>query len=130
MKNMDEYWIFAYELPYHFVVEAATSTWGGDDFSTPKIIVDKNTLKGCYFDGFITPEGVVLDHYDLLFNARYGYFGVVDFGSYILEKIEKVDKESLSSKRKKELVELQHSLEEVIIEDDDCSILFYGKFKQ
>ncbi|HBF96183.1 MAG TPA: hypothetical protein DDZ57_04265 [Porphyromonadaceae bacterium] len=130
MKNMDEYWIFVYELPHHFVVEVATSTSDGkDDYSTPKLIVDKYTLKGCFFDGFLTPMGVVLDQYDILFNARYGYFGLVDFGSYIDEKIQKVDKESLSSKGKKELEKLQQLIDETDL-DDDCSLLFYGKFKQ
>lgn len=121
--------VFIYELPHHFVVEVATSTSGGDDFSTPKLIVDKYTLKGCFFDGFLTPMGVVLDQYDILFNARYGYFGLVDFGSYIDEKIQKVDKESLSSKGRKELEKLQQLIDETDL-DDDCSLLFYGKFKQ
>ena len=130
MKNMDEYWIFVYELPHHFVVEIATSTSDGkDDYSTPKLIVDKHTLKGCFFDGFITPMGVVLDQYDILFNARYGYFGLVDFGSYIDEKIQKVDKESLSVRSKKELEKLQQLIDETDL-DDDCNLLFYGKFKQ
>lgn len=130
IKNMEEASVFIYELPHHFVVEVATSTsGGGDDFSTPKLIVDKNTLKGCFFDGFLTPMGVVLDQYDILFNARYGYFGLVDFGSYIDEKIQKVDKESLSSKGKKELEKLQQLIDETDL-DDDCSLLFYGKFKQ
>lgn len=131
MKNMkDLYSVFIYELPHHYVVEVATSTsGGGDDFSTQKMIIDKYSLKGCYFDGFITPEGIVLDQYDILFNARYGYFGLVDFGSYIEEKIEKVDREALSSKNKKELEKLQRLLKETD-SDDDCSLLFYGKFKQ
>ena len=130
MKNMDDGTIFIYETPHHFIVEVATSTsGGGDDFSTPKLIVDKHSLKGCFFDGFLTPMGVVLDQYDILFNARYGYFGLVDFGSYIDEKIQKVDKESLSSKGRKELEKLQQLIDETDL-DDDCSLLFYGKFKQ
>ena len=130
MKNMDEGSIFIYELPHHFVVEVATSTaGGGDDFSTPQLIVDKHTLKGCFFDGFLTPMGVVLDQYDILFNARYGYFGLVDFGSYIDEKIQKVDKERLSTEEKKELEKLEQLISETDL-DDDCSLLFYGKFKQ
>lgn len=129
MKNMEEYSIFVYELPHHFVVEVATSTGGQGDYVTPKLIIDKQTLKGCFFDGFITPMGVVLDQYDILFNARYGYFGLVDFGSYIDEKIQKVDKEILSSKSKKELEKLQQFINETD-SDDDCSLLFYGKFKQ
>ena len=130
MKNMDEGSIFIYELPHHFVVEVATSTArGGDDFSTPQLIVDKYTLKGCFFDGFLTPMGVVLDQYDILFNARYGYFGLIDFGSYIDEKIQKVDKESLSTEKKKELEKLEQLISETDL-DDDCSLLFYGKFKQ
>ena len=130
MRNMDEGSIFIYKLPHHFVVKVATSTAGsGDDFPTPQLIVDKHTQKGCFFDGFLTPMGVVLDQYDILFNARYGYFGLVDFGSYIDEKIQKVDIESLSTKEKKELEKLQQLINETDL-DDDCSLLFYGKFKQ
>lgn len=129
IKNMDEGTIFIYELPHHFVVEVATSTWGTDDFSTPIMIVDKHTLKGCHFDGFVTPEGIVLDQYDILFNARHGYFGLIDFGSYIEEKIKKVDREALSSKNRKKLENLQQLIDETDL-DDDCSLLLYGKFKQ
>lgn len=93
------------------------------------MIIGKHSLKGCHFDGFITPEGIVLDQYDILFNARYGYFGLVDFGSYIEEKIEKVDREALSPKNRKKLERLQQLIEETD-PDDDCSLLFYGKFKQ
>ena len=130
MKNMDEYWIFIYELPHHFVVEVATSTNDSEDeYFTPKFIIDKYSLKGCFFDGFITPSGISLNQYDILFNARYGYFGLVDFGSYIDKKIQKVDKENLSTKSKKELEKLQQLIDETEL-DDDCSLLFYGKFKQ
>ncbi len=122
--------IFIFELPKHFIVEIGTETFPGqDEYHTPKMIIDKRTLKGCHFDGFITPEGILLDQYRILARCYYGYFGLIDFGSNIAEKIEKVDKGSLSSKNSKKLEELQQLIEETDL-DDDCSLLFYGKFKQ
>lgn len=130
MKNMEEHWIFIYELPRHFVVEVATSTSSGvDGYSTPKIIIEKHSLKGCYFDGFVMSEGIVLDHYDLLFNTYYGYFGLVDFGSNLMDKIEKVNREKLLPKHRQELEKMQQLIEETDL-DDDCSLLLYGEFKQ
>ncbi|MDR0844579.1 MAG: hypothetical protein LBN71_05100, partial [Tannerella sp.] len=82
---------------------------------------------GCRFTGFITPEGIILDQYDLLAKTSRGHFSLVDFGSYIEPRIKKVDREKLSPESLKKLVKLESMIAE---EDDDCSLLFRGKFIQ
>jgi hypothetical protein len=52
---------------------------------------------------------------------------LVDFGSYIEPRIKKVDREKLSPESLKKLVKLESMIAE---EDDDCSLLFRGKFIQ
>lgn len=131
MKNMnEEATIFIFELPRHFIVEVGTHmSPGNDDYFTLKIIIDKKTRKGCHFDGFLTPEGILLDQYRILTTSYQGYFSFVDFGSYIEEKIERIEKDNLSAMQQEELKKLRLLIDETDL-DDDCSLLLYGKFKQ
>jgi len=126
----DEPYIFIYELPRHFVVEKAQSTRVNDkDIYTPKIIVDKETLRGCYFEGFVTSSGLNLGHYCVL-NQMYGpNFAVIDFSSEVNESIKEIKEESLSSLQKEELQKLKSLLPDNE-DDDEFSLLFVGKFKQ
>lgn len=125
----DEQYIFIHELPNHFVVEKAQSTGTSDnDLFTEKLIVDKKTLRGCYFDGFETASGLILGNYCIL-NQMYGAnFAVLDFSSKVSEYIQKIKEESLTSKQKQELQKLKSIIAENDA-NDECSILFRGKFK-
>lgn len=90
--------IFIHELPQQYVVEKAQSTGISDnDLFTEKFIVDKKTLRGCYFDGFETTSGLLLGNYCIL-NQAYGPdFAVLDFSSSVISGyIQKIEEESLS----------------------------------
>ncbi len=119
--------IVLYELPNQYIVETVHSTGVQNDVISTKIIIDKVSLKGCYFDGFITPSGVLLDQYPMLAYMTNGYFSLVDFGSEIEKRILKVNEKNLSSENREKLDELRKIIEK---EEDDCSLLFVGKFKQ
>ncbi len=126
----DDQYIFIHELPNHFVVEKAQSTGTSDnDLFTEKLIVDKKTLRGCYFDGFETASGLILGNYCIL-NQVYGpNFAVLDFSSKVSEYIQKIKEESLTSTQKQELQKLKSIIAENDA-NDECSILFRGKFKK
>jgi hypothetical protein len=121
------YYVFVYELPRHYVVEEAKSTASSEEPVSRKIIVDKATLRGCRFDGFITQEGIVLDHYDLLWTNTRGHFHLVDYGSVIAEKIKKTVRESLTDEQRAKLAHLEALIANED-EDEDCSLLFRGTF--
>jgi hypothetical protein len=119
--------INVYDLPQPYALRELPYGGGGDDHSTRRVIVDKATLRGCDFEGFITPEGILLNHYDMLMTMSRGYFHLVDFGSEILERIKKIDRTTLTGEQRARLVKLE-ALIGVGDGDDDCSLLFRGKF--
>lgn len=117
---------FIYELPSYYIVESTMSD-GGADAKTPKCIVDKKTLKGASFNGFVTPEGLLLDQYSLLSKTRNGYFSLVEKESRILKRIQKTDKSKLTKEQRKKLKQLYQKLNS---DKNDDTILFMAKFKK
>ena len=117
---------FIYELPSYYIIESTMSD-GGADAKTPKCIVDKKTLKGASFNGFVTPEGLLLDQYSLLSKTRNGYFSLVEKESRILKRIQKTDKSKLTKEQQKKLEQLYEKLNS---DKNDDTILFMAKFKK
>ena len=117
---------FIYELPSYYIIESTMSD-GGADAKTPKCIVDKNTLKGASFNGFVTSEGLLLDQYSLLSKTRNGYFSLVEKESRILKRIQKTDKSKLTKEQRKKLKQLYQKLNS---DKNDDIILFMAKFKK
>ena len=115
-----------YELPSYYIVEA-TKHGGNAETQTPRIIVSKKTLKGARFNGFITPEGLLLNHYTLLAKTRNGYFSLLEKESRILERIQKTDKSKLTKEQRKKLEQLYQQLNSG---KNDDTILFMAKFKK
>ena len=119
--------IFIYELPFYYIVEEGMDSYRGiEHIQANKSIIDKRTLKSCRFSGFITPEGLLLDQYDILFKTHDGYFSLVEQESQILERIQRINKKDLTKKQKEGLDKLQHMIEE---DAEDGFLLFMAKFK-
>ena len=117
---------FIYELPSYYIVES-TMHAGDADAKTPQCIIDKKTLKGARFNGFVTPEGLLLDQYTLLSKTRNGYFSLVEKESRILKRIQKTDKSKLTKEQRKKLEQLYEKLNS---DKNDDTILFMAKFKK
>ena len=117
---------FIYELPSYYIVES-TMHAGDADAKTPQCIIDKKTLKGARFNGFVTPEGLLLDQYTLLSKTRNGYFSLVEKESRILKRIQKTDKSKLTKEQQKKLEQLYQKLNS---DKNDDTILFMAKFKK
>lgn len=122
----EELGLMIYELPSHYITEITGHALEADT-STPKVILDKKTLKGSRFDGFVTPDGLLLNHYDLLYKTRNGYFSLVEKESRILERIQKTDKSKLTKEQRKKLEQLYQHLNS---DKNDDTILFIAKFKK
>lgn len=117
---------FIYELPWYYIVESTVHALNADT-KTPKTIVNKKTLKGAHFNGFVTPEGLLLNQYDLLAKTRNGYFSLIEKESRILERIQKTDKTKLTKEQRKKLDQLYQQLNS---DKNDDTILFMAKFKK
>lgn len=117
---------FIYELPWYYIVESTVHALSADT-QTPMTIVNKKTLKGARFNGFVTPEGLLLNQYDLLAKTRNGYFSLVGKESRILERIQKMDKTKLTKEQRKKLEQLYQQLNS---DKNDDTILFMAKFKK
>ena len=115
-----------YELPSYYIVES-TMHAGDADTKTPKCIIDKKTLKGARFNGFVTPEGLLLDQYTFLVNTRNGYFSLVEKESRMLKRIQNMDKSKLTKEQRKKLEQLYQKLNS---DKNDDTILFMAKFKK
>ena len=115
-----------YELPSYYIVES-TMHAGDADTKTPKCIIDKKTLKGARFNGFVTLEGLLLDQYTFLANTRNGYFSLVEKESRMLKRIQNMDKSKLTKEQRKKLEQLYQKLNS---DKNDDTILFMAKFKK
>ena len=115
-----------YELPWYYIVESTVHALSADT-KTPKTIVNKKTLKGAHFNGFVTPEGLLLNQFDLLAKTRNGYFSLIEKESRILERIQKTDKTKLTKEQRKKLEQLYQQLNS---DKKDDTILFMAKFKR
>ena len=115
-----------YELPWYYIVESTVHALSADT-KTPKTIVNKKTLKGADFNGFVIPEGLLLDQFSLLSKTRNGYFSLVEKESRILKRIQKTDKSKLTKEQQKKLEQLYEKLNS---DKNDDTILFMAKFKK
>ena len=115
-----------YELPSYYIVESIVHA-GKADVKTPRSIVDKKTLKGARFNGFVTLEGLLLDQYTFLANTRNGYFSLVEKESRMLKRIQNMDKSKLTKEQRKKLEQLYHKFNS---DKNDDTILFMAKFKK
>lgn len=117
---------FIYELPSYYIVESTGHALNADT-QTPMTIVNKKTLKGARFNGFVTPEGLLLNQHSLLSKTRNGYFSLVEKESRILKRIQKTDKSKLTKEQRKKLEQLYQQLNS---DKNDDTILFMAKFKK
>lgn len=117
--------ISIYELPSCYIVEELGPT-GGTDAVTDKFIVDKKTLRGCKFKGFITPYGLSLNQYCMLFQCHNGYFSLIEDGSIISKRIQTINMNKLTEQQCNHLHKLQQMISK---EKEDCHLLFMTKFK-
>ena len=115
-----------YELPWYYIVESTVHALSADT-KTPKTIVNKKTLKGADFNGFVIPEGLLLDQFSLLSKTRNGYFSLVEKENRILKRIQKTDKSKLTKEQQKKLEQLYEKLNS---DKNDDTILFMAKFKK
>lgn len=122
----EELHLMIYELPSHYITEISGHALEADA-STPKVILDKKTLKGSRFDGFVTPDGLLLNHHALLSKTHNGYFSLVEKESRILKRIEQTDKSKLTKEQRKKLDQLYQQLNS---DKNDDTILFMAKFKK
>lgn len=113
------------ELPNHFLVTWYTqSAWDKEFPRFPKILVDKQTLKGCFAKLKWNMLGNIEGPSHLSFNR--GYFTAVMEPYELKEQLEKAlaSPEKLSPAMLKKMKDLNNS----ITEDDNC-IVFIGKLK-
>ena len=118
-----------YDFPTCYVVETWMVVNGKtrDEVKSKKIIVDKKTLRGCEFDGFKMPSGIVCDVYLAMLEFRDRHFLLNIYGSELALYIERLDRSTLSSSEKAELERLEN-----LIDDgkEDCNIVFIAKMKE
>lgn len=113
------------ELPNHYMVLWYTQTsWNGEIPRFPRILIDKETLRGCFANLKFDKLGNIDGPSALSFSR--GYFSAI-MDSYVLkEQLEKAlsKPEKLSSEMQQKIKELHNSLTE-----DDNNIVFIGKLK-
>ena len=113
------------ELPNHFLVTWYTQTsWNNELPRFPKILVDKQSLKGC----FVNLKWNMLGNIDGPTNPSFnrGYFTAIMEPYALKEQLEKV----LTSNQKlsPEVLRKVKELNNRITDDDNC-IVFIGKLK-
>lgn len=118
-----------HEFPKHFIVQKTSAAPKADE-TIEAIIIDKETLKGCFFDGFQLASSLVYNQYGMLFPIGGPYFFIADFGSEILTSIQQMKQNNLSNNQMKELDELKITIGDPLkYEQDDDVFLFKAKYK-
>ena len=126
IKNLSDN-IFIYELPNHYIAEMAISERDRKDSRSQKVIIEKKTGRGCLLEGFLTPMGFIWDSYGMLSQMSNGYFLWHEFSSDIEVLLSRVKEENISEESNKNL----NSLKKIINSgEEDCSLVFMGKFKK
>ena len=111
------------ELPNHFLVTWYTQTsWNNELPRFPKILVDKQSLKGC----FVNLKWNMLGNIDGYHRPQSRYFTAIMEPYALKEQLEKV----LTSTQKlfPEVLSKVKKLNNQITDDDNC-IVFIGKLK-
>lgn len=117
-----------HEYPKHFIIQKTKSD-PKDDETIEAIIVDKQTLKGCFFDGIQFPSGLIYNQYTLFFPMFNSFFSIADFGSEIMNSIQNTELDKLSNKQLKELEKLKNFLGDPIkYEKDDDLFIFRAEY--
>ena len=104
-----------YELPHHYIVELYEKITNGPDYTTStrsRIIIDKKTLRGGYFDLILDPLGCVL-YNEYITESKNGYFILnIDPGSLkdIMSESKAMLKDYLSEEDVHKLQELDTSV--------------------
>lgn len=127
LTNADEnISVLIHELPLHYLIERTTSTNPvQDEYVTPKILVDKKTLKGCFVDGYEILDGLVYNDFCIFSMMRGKDFGIFDLSGVVESRLARSKQETdYISTFKKQMAALKESPE------DECSVVFVGKFKQ
>lgn len=118
--------IMIHELPFYYVIEEACSVAPDqDELETRKIIVDKKTLKGCIVDGFQLLDDLVYNDYCLFTQMHGAEFAILDMSSIIERRIKKIDKKTTNILFLEKEISYQKKDQE-----DECSVVFIGKFKR
>lgn len=125
MKNAkDSICYSVYELPKYFILEVDKITAENENLSYQKIILDKKTLRGCSFDGFLSNFGVMFGNRNsVLLNTLFdGYFSEYYFLSEMKLLWSKSSIESLY-----DFCETNLSMDSLKNNNNDCLFLFMGK---
>lgn len=112
------------ELSNCYIVEE-TQHEGTSDNSV-KFIVDKRTKKGCKFNAFLTPEGLLLRQYGLMSKSNRGYWFVIKDVKSVEEILRRMDITKLTEKQQKSLETLRVMTTKG---DTGGKILFMAKLK-
>lgn len=118
-----------YEFPTNYMIETTPAQLTEDASLAKKIIIDKKTLRGCYFSGFTTDYGMLLGSgQSFLLDKMYdGYFSVMETTSEVEQSISKIDIKKLNESQKEHLSKLQELIAVSKKNTADCLLLFKGK---
>lgn len=118
-----------YELPHHYIIELYDKIEMGIDYTTStnsRIIIDKKTLRGGYFDLILDPLGGIL-YNGYISEAKNGYFVLnIDPGDLkdIINDSKSMLKKYLNERDIQKLQEVDAS-----ISYDDNNYIIIGKWK-
>ena len=118
-----------YELPHHYIIELYEKIAMGIDYTTStnsRIIIDKKTLRGGYFDLILDPLGGIL-YNGYIAEAKNGYFVLnIDPGDLkdIINDSKSMLKKYLNERDIQKLQEVDAS-----ISYDDNNYIIIGKWK-
>lgn len=118
--------IMIHELPLHYIIEEVCSVGPNqDELKTRKFLVDKKSLRGCIVDGFQILDELVYNDYCLFTQMHGSEFAILEMSSVLEERINKIQKKTSN------LLLLQKNVSEFRgNKDDECGLVFVGKFKQ
>lgn len=113
------------ELPNHYLIWLITqTTWQSEKPRLPKVLIDKETLRGCYVDFKLNMLGNIEAPSDISFSR--GYFTAIMEPYILKEQLEK----AISNPEKLTPVMLEKikAMNDSITDDDNCFV-FIGKLK-
>ena len=118
--------IMIHELPLHYIVEDVCFVGPDqDELETRKVLIDKKTLKGCIVDGFQILDNLTYNDYCLFTQMHGREFAILDMSSVVEERVNKMQKKTAN------ILSLEKNISEKKKDkNDECSIVFLGKFKQ
>lgn len=118
-----------HEYPKHFIIQRTNPNPQNDEI-IDAIIIDKQTLKGCFLGGIQLPSGLIYNQYTMFFPMFNSFFSIADFGSEIINSIQNMKLDKLSGKQLKELESLKKLLGDPMkYEIDDDLFIFRAEYK-